>query len=116
MSSDPAYLRNANQDSIVRYWLSSGAPPAKLNLGLQFHGRTFTLMNDLMIKSGSPSAGPGTGGPFSNNPYMLTYPEICLRKSHPAWMKSSVDHDLQAPFIFGPNSLGRIEVISKLLF
>ena len=65
---------------------------------MQFHGRTFTLMNQLLVKAGSPVSGPGTGGPLTNNPFSLAYPEICLRKSHPAWMKSSVDQDLQVYF------------------
>ncbi len=88
-------MRGANQDTIVRYWISQGAEPSKLNLGLQFHGRTFTLINDRMVKSGSPISGAGTPGSLLNDPYLLNYPEICLRKAHPAWMKSSVGQDLQ---------------------
>lgn len=92
-------MQGANQDTIVRNWISQGANPSKLNLGLQFHGRTFTLINDRMVKSGSPVSGAGTPGSLLNDPYLLSYPEVCLRKAHPAWMKSSVEQDLQVEIL-----------------
>jgi chitinase len=77
MPRDMSDFQFANQDSIVNYWLTLGAPASKLNLGVQFHGRSFTLANKLSIKSGSPIAGPGTAGPFTNSPFTLSYPEVC---------------------------------------
>lgn len=52
-----------------------------------------------MVKSGSPVSGAGTPGSLLNDPYLVNYPEVCLKKAHPAWMKSSVEQDLQVIFL-----------------
>ena len=60
----------------VRHWLDQGCPPEKLVLGIPTYGRSFALASD-SIAVGSPASGPGTKGPFTNEPGFLAYYEIC---------------------------------------
>jgi chitinase len=49
-------------DFATNYWIDKGFPKEKINLGLSFHGRTFTLKNPSEHDLGSPAEGPGTKG------------------------------------------------------
>ncbi|ETN64260.1 chitotriosidase-1 [Anopheles darlingi] len=66
--------------SSVKYWLSKGANPAKLNLGVPFYGRTFTLANPSQTQIGAPATGGGTAGPYTGTTGFLGYNEICEKK------------------------------------
>ena len=60
----------------MRHWLDQGCPREKLVLGIPTYGRSFSLSSDA-IAVGSPASGPGTKGPFTNEPGFLAYYEIC---------------------------------------
>ncbi|XP_049546398.1 probable chitinase 2 [Anopheles darlingi] len=71
--------------SSVKYWLSKGANPAKLNLGVPFYGRTFTLANASQTQIGAPATGGGTAGPYTGTAGFLGYNEICEKKWPCLW-------------------------------
>lgn len=66
-----------NVDAIIKYWLGAGAPAEKLVLGVPFYGRTFTLSSAEDHKPGAAHIGRGIAGPFSREPGVLGYNELC---------------------------------------
>ncbi|KAL5291962.1 CHIA.2 family protein [Megaselia abdita] len=68
-------------NAAVNYWLQQGAPAEKLVLGLGFYGRSFTLANSGSHGLGAPTTGPGAAGPFTGEPGLLGYNEICANKN-----------------------------------
>jgi hypothetical protein len=109
--SDPAKLKNANQDSIINYWLAQGAQPNKLNMGISFQAKKFNLLNPTQSSPGSPVAQQNS---FDNNAEnlnsssssseLLSFSHVCqLKLNNKSWIKAAVDTDLQAPYMFGPN-------------
>lgn len=65
-----------NVESCVIFWLNAGAPAEKLNLGVAFYGRSFTLRSANENDIGAPSSGPGQGGPYSHESGFLGYNEV----------------------------------------
>ena len=61
----------------MKYLLKSGASPDKLVLGVDFRGRTFTLVDRNLHEIGSPSNGTGLQGPYSRRKGFLFYNEVC---------------------------------------
>ncbi|EZA47279.1 hypothetical protein DMN91_005935 [Ooceraea biroi] len=74
-----------NVDAAVRFWLNSGCPPEKLILGVPFYGRALTLANKGQNGLGAPITGPGTAGPYTREPGMLGYNEICVSLKQGGW-------------------------------
>ncbi|XP_069125372.1 chitotriosidase-1-like [Argopecten irradians] len=64
-----------NQDWGVTYWLSNGAPPEKIMLGIATYGRTFLTYNGNQM--GDWALGPGRQGTFTEEAGFLAYYEIC---------------------------------------
>lgn len=73
------------QQACVNFWLKSGAPKEKLNLGVPFYGRAFTLAHPANNKVGSASTGPGIAGPYTQEAGMLGYNEICEMHLKEKW-------------------------------
>uniref|UniRef100_A0A182MJK8 chitinase n=1 Tax=Anopheles culicifacies TaxID=139723 RepID=A0A182MJK8_9DIPT len=71
------FQRMLNVDHSVNYWLSQGAPLAKLVLGVPAYGRTFTLMDSASNGLRAPSAGPGFPGPYTGQAGYIAYHETC---------------------------------------
>jgi chitinase len=44
----------------VDYWISMGAPPQKIMLGLALYGRSFTLASPSQTNLGDPANGPSS--------------------------------------------------------
>nr|CAH7750120.1 unnamed protein product [Callosobruchus chinensis] len=65
-----------NVDASVKAWIQRGAHPQKLNLGIPFYGRTFTLKDPKDVELGAAITGPGTAGPYSAEAGTLAYNEI----------------------------------------
>ena len=57
--------------------LKLGASPDKLVLGVEFGGRTFTLVDRNLHEIGSASNGTGLQGPYSRTKGFLGYNEVC---------------------------------------
>jgi chitinase len=75
MDITPLQLERNNQ-AVVNFWLSRGAPANKLILGVPFYGRTFNLVSG-NNGVGAPSSGGGPAGPYTQESGFLGYHEIC---------------------------------------
>ncbi|XP_044021360.1 chitinase-3-like protein 1 [Aphidius gifuensis] len=83
--SDTGNHRQLNIDACVNYWIKSGAPKEKLNLGIPFYGRAFTLSNPSSNSIGSSFSGAGAAGPYTREAGMLGYNEICEMHLKEQW-------------------------------
>lgn len=86
----------------VSFWLSQGAPAEKLNLGVAFYGRSFTLRNASENRIGSPASGPGTSGPYTYESGFLGYNEVCEKLQFERWNRCW-DSDQQVPYAYSGN-------------
>jgi len=73
------------QESLVKFYISQGADPAKLNLGLITYGRSFTLKNATDNGIGAAASGPGTMGVVIPEAGVLAYADVCLNKWPETW-------------------------------
>ncbi|KAB0800474.1 hypothetical protein PPYR_06214 [Photinus pyralis] len=69
----------------IEAWISNGASPAKLIMGIPVYGRTFTLSNPQVHGMGAPAPQPGLAGPFTVEAGMLGYNEVCLELKTNQW-------------------------------
>ncbi|CAH1954839.1 unnamed protein product [Acanthoscelides obtectus] len=74
-----------NVDASIRGWIQRGADPQKLNLGVPFYGRSFTLSNPSNAALGAPISGPGKPGPYSKDSGSLGYDEIVKLQKQGGW-------------------------------
>ncbi|XP_062843153.1 chitinase, acidic.1 [Trichomycterus rosablanca] len=65
-----------NINYTVSHWMSKGASPKKLLLGLPTYGRTF-LLTTSATGLGAPSNGPADAGPYTRDAGYWSYYEIC---------------------------------------
>nr|XP_032837222.1 chitotriosidase-1-like [Petromyzon marinus] len=85
-------------ESSVQTWLRGGVPPQKLVVGLPTYGRSFTLSGASTIV-GAPVSGAGLPGPYTKQPGMLAYYEVCplLRRGfNRVWLS-----DQKVPYAYG---------------
>lgn len=68
--------RFSNADYALSYVLRLGAPAHKLLMGIPTYGKSFTLTSS-NSEVGAPVSGSGEAGPFTKEPGMLAYYEIC---------------------------------------
>lgn len=54
LHTDSSYMKELNCAASVTFWLSNGAPPEKLILGIPTYGNTFVLSDSKIHKIGSP--------------------------------------------------------------
>jgi chitinase len=65
-----------NVDYIINYWISKGASPSKINLGIPLYGRSWTLSSK-QVNPPAPASGAGAAGTYTGEGGMLAYYEIC---------------------------------------
>ncbi|XP_060083630.1 chitotriosidase-1-like [Ylistrum balloti] len=65
-----------NQNAAVQYWISRGAPPHKLVMGLALYGRSFTLASPTNVELGAAITGGGTPGEYTGEVGYLGYYEV----------------------------------------
>lgn len=94
--------RQLNVQASVRYWLRQGAPAEKLNLGVAFYGRSFTLRNAADNGIGAPAGGPGHAGPYTYESGFLGYNEICEKLQFEKW-NHCWDKEQQVPYAYSAN-------------
>ncbi|XP_063623036.1 acidic mammalian chitinase-like [Cydia splendana] len=68
---------NFNVNNSVNVWISNGATPSKLVLGLGAYGKTFTLTSLNNTSTGAPVTGAGAAGPYVAEAGTYSYYEIC---------------------------------------
>ncbi|ERL88103.1 hypothetical protein D910_05492 [Dendroctonus ponderosae] len=66
-----------NIDDGVKYWISSGADPAKMNFGIATYARTFTLADPSNASLYANITEGGLAGPYTRSLGVLGYNEIC---------------------------------------
>ncbi|XP_041639568.1 acidic mammalian chitinase-like [Cheilinus undulatus] len=71
----PAHMHR-NINSTISYWISRGAAPQKLLLGIPTYGRTFRLSTSAN-GLGAPANGPADAGPYTRTAGFWSYYEIC---------------------------------------
>nr|CAI5844034.1 unnamed protein product [Callosobruchus analis] len=101
VDSTPA-SKNLNILSCVEAWVSRGASRSKLNLGLAFYGRSFTLSNPNNNGLGAPTTGPGLPGRYSGESGMLTYYEIVEYLKTKQWTYKW-DQEQEVPYMYKGN-------------
>lgn len=91
-----------NIDYAVNHWIRNGASPQKLIMGLGFYAQTFTLANPAVNGLHAPTIGPGTAGPYSQQPGLMMYLEICKELNAGGWTVV-YDYEQQSPYAFKGN-------------
>ncbi|XP_001600140.2 chitinase-3-like protein 1 [Nasonia vitripennis] len=69
--------RLLNVNASINWWISQGAAPEKLILGIPFYGRSFSLDDQSQTGIGAPATAPGRAGPYTRQAGTLGYNEIC---------------------------------------
>ena len=64
------------QAAAVTYWHKMGSPKEKLNIGLPFYGRTFTLVDPKETYLGARAKGAGKNGTVTRIGGFLSYFEV----------------------------------------
>jgi chitinase len=77
---NPPVPNPGNIQTAVEYWLSQGAPPSKINLGIPFYGITYNLTDPAQNGVGAPVSGVGIGGQYTIQPGIIGYNEVGSRK------------------------------------
>ncbi|XP_054601643.1 acidic mammalian chitinase [Nothobranchius furzeri] len=65
-----------NVDFAMKYWRDQGAPVEKLLVGFPTYGRSFRTVS-AAAGVGAPASGTGSAGPYTREPGMLSYYEVC---------------------------------------
>lgn len=68
--------KNCSKNWSASYWVSKGATPSKLILGMATYGRCFTLRDPADNGIGAPVNGPCPAAPFTREAGFLSYYEV----------------------------------------
>ncbi|XP_066603348.1 chitotriosidase-1-like [Prorops nasuta] len=98
-SVETGYDAKLNVDSCVQYWLDQGASAEKLILGTAFYGRSFTLANEEDHGIGALAPEAGLPGPFTREPGLLAYNEICVNIASGQWTEV-FNEEQYAPYAY----------------
>uniref|UniRef100_K1PN75 Chitotriosidase-1 n=1 Tax=Magallana gigas TaxID=29159 RepID=K1PN75_MAGGI len=101
-SGEVGTAASMNVDYSVNYWISLGAPPHKLVLGLGLYGRSFTLSSSSNTFIGAPAAGAGSAGPYTGEAGLLAFYEVCYNLKFNGWTREwHSEH--QVPYAYSGN-------------
>nr|AKP18004.1 chitinase 6 [Eriocheir sinensis] len=98
---EPEEEKSLNVDATIKLYLSSGAPPNKLVLGLGLYGRTFLLRDPVNPGISAPSHSTAFAGQYTREDGFLGYNEICEKQTTEkglwqiVWQKAH-----QVPYMF----------------
>lgn len=113
--------KRLNIDWTINYYLSLGAAPSKLIVGVPTYGRSYTLSSSLgldqaqlsgdeeatdiadKIGLGARADGPGEEGSATREKGYLAYYEICQRIDNEQWVKQKFASDHQGPLAYRAN-------------
>lgn len=99
---DLDYFYTFNIEDGVESWVSHGCRPNQIVLGLPVYARTYTLQNPADTSPGAKATGPGETGPFTNDPGMIGYFELCEKFKDGNWTVA-VDRTAQCPYAYRGN-------------
>ncbi|XP_022662425.1 chitinase-3-like protein 1 [Varroa destructor] len=115
---EPADERILNLNYSVNYWISQGACPKKITLGMGLYGRTFTLRREEDNSPGDEAPQKGRAGPYTREPGSLGYNEICEDQMRDGWTVVQ-DPYFMSPYAFkerqwvGYDDISSIEVKAR---
>jgi len=89
-------------DRVVEFYLVSGFPAFKLNLGIPLYGHSWRLSSDRTIPP-APASGPASPGPFTRQAGMLGYHEICSNIRNSGWTVVQNSEGLMGPYAYSRN-------------
>lgn len=92
--------RPLNADATVNAWLAGGAAAGKLLLGVAFYGRTYQLADEAETGVGAPAVDAGAAGPYTQQPGVLSYLEICQAQHQGGGWTTVYDTQQQAAYSF----------------
>ena len=103
----PLYKRSFDTtnyiDYVVDYYISKGYPASKLNLGIPLYGRSWTLSSTSTALL-APASGAGPVGPFTGEPGLLGYNEICSSVKTAGWQVFQDSTGANGPYAVSPTS------------
>lgn len=71
----------------LSFYEASGCPKSKIIMGIPAFGRSYTLAEPGKTGEGSPVAGPGSPGPYTQAAGFLGFNEICERQKAGGWIE-----------------------------
>ncbi|XP_056636318.1 probable chitinase 10 [Diorhabda sublineata] len=74
-----------NSNYTINYWISNGAPPEKLIMGIPLYGQSFTLADSSNNGLYEKTYGPGETGEFTGAGGFLSFYEICEKVRKYGW-------------------------------
>ena len=90
------------QNYTLHYWLESGAPAAKLVMGIPLYGQSFTLNSPADNKLNAAARSGGAAGPATRAKGFLAYHEIC-RKVAAGWAVVQDPLNTMGPYAYKDN-------------
>jgi GH18 family chitinase len=76
MSTEKGLDSTLNHAAAISKWLTEGARPDQLVLGISAYGRTYELEDPTLYTPGSPIRGPALPGKITNESGVLSYFEV----------------------------------------
>lgn len=100
--TDEAATRNV--DYVVKYLIHNGLQSNKILLGISLFGRTWNLKSSAATIPPAPAAGSAPGGPFTNQPGVLAYSEICSNILNSRWTVIQDPDGRMGPYAYSAGS------------
>ncbi|XP_014210222.1 probable chitinase 10 [Copidosoma floridanum] len=99
--NDDVYYFNANYT--INYWISKGAPPRKLIMGMPLYGQSFSMNDPSAGTDLNVPASAGEAGEFTKAAGFLAYYEICYRIRNKGWQVVQDPERRMGPFAYKGN-------------
>ncbi|KAK2718198.1 acidic mammalian chitinase-like isoform X2 [Artemia franciscana] len=97
---DDGNVTNFNVNFTLNHWISNGAPPSKIHLGMPFYGRGFMLDDPLENGPYAPASEPLEPGPYSRTEGFWGYNEICEKQTTETGWTVVRNEYYKAPYTF----------------
>ncbi|XP_071653528.1 LOW QUALITY PROTEIN: probable chitinase 10, partial [Temnothorax longispinosus] len=95
---DEFYYLNANYS--INYWISKGAPPRSIVMGMPLYGHSFSIHNPRAGTGLNSPASAGNAGEFTGIAGFLSYYEICDRVCNRGWMVVQDPEGRMGPYAY----------------
>ncbi|XP_023290069.1 probable chitinase 10 [Orussus abietinus] len=98
---DEFYYFNANYS--INYWISKGAPPRNIVMGMPLYGQSFSVHDPKAGTGLGAPASAGNAGEFTRAAGFLAYYEICERILNRGWKVVQDPQRRMGPYAFKGN-------------